>query len=55
MKENIFFLVEGSKLHYQLNLFLERVIKIKFKIKDEHEGGGYLKGDYYFNINRSKN
>ena len=57
---NIFFLAEGSKLHYQLDLFLERanfpdIGKVKFKIKDEHEGGGYLKGDNNFNINLSNN
>ena len=47
---SIFFLAEGSKLHYQLDLFLERaefpkIGKVKFKIEDEHEGNGYLKGD----------
>ena len=58
MKEVFFFLVEGSKLHYQLDLFLERVKfpnygEVKFKIKEEHEGGGYLKGvfDKDFKLN----
>ena len=44
---SIFFLAEGSKLHYQLDLFLERIKfqknrKVKFTIEDEREGGGYL-------------
>ena len=48
---SIFFLAEGSKLHYQLDLFLKKAKfpnygKVKFKIKEEHEGGGYLKGVY---------
>ena len=47
---SIFFLAEGSELHYQLDLFLERAEfpnygKVKFKIEDEHKGEGYLYGD----------
>ena len=48
-KGSIFFLAEGNKLHYQLDLFLKRAKfpkygEVKFEIKDEHKGGGYLKG-----------
>ena len=37
----------GIKLHYQLNLFLEKVEfpnygKVKFKIENEYRGEGYL-------------
>ena len=44
---SIFFLAEGSELHYQLDLFLEKVefpnyCKVKFKIEDEDKGEGYL-------------
>jgi hypothetical protein len=55
---SIFFLAEGNKLHYQLDLFLQRAKfpnygKVKFTIKDEHEGGKYLKGvfDKDFKLN----
>ncbi len=45
----LFFLAEGGTLHYQLDLFLQRANfknygKVKFKIEDEHEGGGNLIG-----------
>ena len=45
----LFFLAEGGSLHYQLDLFLQRANfknygKVKFKIEDEHEGGGILIG-----------
>ena len=40
-------MAEGSKLYYQLDLFLERIKfqknrKVKFTIEGEREGGGYL-------------
>jgi hypothetical protein len=45
----LFILAEGVILHYQLDLFLQRANfknygKVKFKIEDEHEGGGNLIG-----------
>ena len=53
----LFILAEGVILHYQLDLFLQRTNfknygKVKFKIEDEHEGGGYLNGvsDNEFNL-----
>ena len=46
---NLFFLVEGGELHYQLDLFLKKAKfkdygKINIEIIDEHEGGGELTG-----------
>jgi hypothetical protein len=54
-----FFLAEGSKLYYQLDLFLERIKfqknrKVKFIIEDEHGGGDYLDGLFDIIFNKTK-
>ena len=40
----LFFLTKGGTLHYQLDLYFKNYVKVKFKIEDEHEGGGNLIG-----------
>ena len=52
-------MAEGSKLYYQLDLFLERIKfqknrKVKFTIEDEHEWGDYLDGLFDIIFNKTK-